>query len=266
LHQLSEKQRQRQLVADPKKTPAKTSKKKKKKGAEEATKAPTTTKYPGEYNSETNEYIMWSDEEAYFHECRTSFMHNETWAKPLGPLVEKVEAKEIARRWSDSVSIIPTLAVYDASNISDLTLGAMLDNKTLPQPYIIKSGHRSGGVAIVRNNTYKCFKGCGKASLGDYAKGKPGFGKYAEPVAINGKIANLARQMAADELNRTYGIRQGELQYRDIARNIIIEEALDMTKTMDVTHWYVSGGIPLFAGMEVSVRGQKREASRKISF
>jgi len=222
----------------------------------------------GEWNegsgdrSSEYEYIMWSNDEAYFNECRARMLFNETWAKPLGPLVEKVEAKEFARAWSPSVSIVPTYAFYDESNITDLTLDVMTGNSSLSQPYVIKSGHRSGGVAVVQNNTYRCFKGCGR-SVGELVVGKRGFGKYATPIPLDDEVSSRALKLLQEELNRTYGIRQGEFQYRDIPHRIIVEEALPMERTMDVTHWYVANGIPILAGMECTSLTAIHQEDRK---
>jgi len=87
----------------------------------------------------TKEFVMWNNEEAYFNECRKHFLYNETWGKSLRPLVDKIRAKKIAAAWSPSVTIVPTLAFYDETNITELDYEAM---QSLPQPYIIKPAHR----------------------------------------------------------------------------------------------------------------------------
>jgi len=86
------------------------------------------------------EFVMWNDEETYFIECRKHFLHNASWGRPLRPLVDKVGVKEIVAVWSPSVSIIPTLAIYDPMNITEFDFEAM---QSMTQPYMIKPAHRS---------------------------------------------------------------------------------------------------------------------------
>ena len=88
-------------------------------------------------------YVMWSKDEAYFKECKTNFIRNDTWGKLHAPYVDKIEAKEIlARANVPELKIIPTLATFDKSNLSEYSLQFM---QSLPQPYIIKASHVSGG-------------------------------------------------------------------------------------------------------------------------
>jgi len=86
------------------------------------------------------EFVMWNNEETYFNECREHFLHNETWGRPLRPFVDKVQVKDIVPAWSPSVSIIPTLAIYDPTNVTEFDFEAM---QSLTQPYMIKPAHRS---------------------------------------------------------------------------------------------------------------------------
>ena len=95
---------------------------------------------------------MWSKEEAHFADCRKTMIGNKEWGNPLGPLVDKIEAKEYAQQRSPSVQIVPTLTYFDAHNISLLTPDFL---QTVPQPFIIKPSHISGAVLGVVNNTFK---------------------------------------------------------------------------------------------------------------
>lgn len=91
-----------------------------------------------------NEFIMWSKDEAYMHDCEIHIKGNETWGKSHAPYVDKISAKKIVASMKvPSLNIIPTLAVFDKETIlKDYTLEFMT---TLKQPYIIKSAHTSGG-------------------------------------------------------------------------------------------------------------------------
>jgi len=182
------------------------------------------------------EYVMWSNEEAFFNECRAHFLHNVTWGKPLNQFVEKVEAKKLAAAWSPSVKVIPTLAFYDPSNITDFTYEAMM---RLPQPYIIKPAHSWGGIAGVKDDEYHCFRGCFK--IRDF---------ITESVTLNEYSAHLAQEQMQTDLQRDHSVAHGEMQYYNVPPRIIVEEQLDMEHIRDVTYWYTADGQPIFVSME----------------
>ena len=97
----------------------------------------------GAHYSRSNEFIMMSKEEAYMRECQLHYKGNATWGKLHAPLVDKIEAKKIVSQLNiPSLKIIPTLAILDKKNISSYSLAFM---QSLPQPYIIKATHQSGG-------------------------------------------------------------------------------------------------------------------------
>lgn len=104
-----------------------------------------------------DEYILWSRNETYFHECRKSFLRNNEWGKERAPYVDKVGVKDLIRTWEEEVEdggqlksfglkIPPTLAVFTRANASLFTLGML---KQIPQPYIIKTSHGSGKYAFI---------------------------------------------------------------------------------------------------------------------
>mmetsp|Transcript_27634 Transcript_27634/g.58035 ORF Transcript_27634/g.58035 Transcript_27634/m.58035 type:complete len:491 (+) Transcript_27634:105-1577(+) len=183
------------------------------------------------------EYIMWSKEESYTKDCTNNFKGNETWGRLHSPFVDKIRAKEILIKENiPNLNVIPTFAVLDKDNISLVTLDFM---KSIPQPYIIKATHVSGGVARVYNNTYSCFKYCGdKIPL--------------SPIPLDEAAARYAYAQINEDINLDYSSLGGELQYKYITPHIIFEEDIisgGKTNT-DVTFWWLSGGIPLFISQQ----------------
>lgn len=87
---------------------------------------------------------MWSQEEAYMRNCELHIKGNATWGQLHAPYVDKIEAKNIVQRMNvPNLRVIPTLAVLDKENVTDVyTLEFM---RGLRQPYVIKSTHLSGG-------------------------------------------------------------------------------------------------------------------------
>jgi len=182
------------------------------------------------------EYVMWSPEESYFNECRRTFLNNITWGEPLKLYVEKVFAKHIVKAWSPSIKLVPTLAFYDQSNISEFDLGAM---KRLPQPYIIKPAHSWGGIAGVQQNTYNCFRGC--FTIRD---------KLSGPAPLDEKTAELAQKQMRKDLTRDHSVAHGEMQYFNVTPRILVEAQLDLVQAKDVTKWYMVNGQPIYISME----------------
>ena len=91
----------------------------------------------------THEYIMWYKDEPYFSECKQRFIRKETWGELHAPYVDKVQAKKILAKVNvPDLRIIPTLALLDKANVSSYSLEFM---RSIPQPYIIKASHVSGG-------------------------------------------------------------------------------------------------------------------------
>ncbi len=91
----------------------------------------------------THEYIMWSKDESYFSECKQRFIRNETWGELHAQYVDKIQAKKIlAKANVPDLRIIPTLAILDKANVSSYSLEFM---RSIPQPYVIKASHVSGG-------------------------------------------------------------------------------------------------------------------------
>lgn len=176
-------------------------------------------------------YTMWSKDEAYMRDCELHYKRNDTWGQLHADFVDKIEAKNIVRRMGvPALKVIPTLAVFDKENVTThYTLDFM---KSLPQPYIIKSSHLSGGVARVFDNQYHCFKYCARSKMLPLG-----------PAAHKVSLAQLL-----EDLNLDYSKMGGETQYKYIAPRVIIEEdIISSGKTStDVTFWWLSNGHPVF--------------------
>lgn len=194
----------------------------------------TTTNRIQASSSGDDEYTLWSKTETYFEHCRDHCINNKTWGEPLGPLVDKIESKEILKAMKiDGLEIPRTLAVFDTQNFTRFDYEAM---HSIPQPYIIKPAHTSGGVARVKNDTYQCFKHC----------------EVVRPVHLSKKEAVETNQAQLEmDLTNAYSEKHNELQYQGIPHRIIVEEDVMVGNiTKDVTYWYTAGGKPLFVSMQ----------------
>ena len=56
----------------------------------------------------------------------------------------------------DGLKVPQTLVIYDSRNISELTVNEM---RRIPQPYIIKPTHSTGGVSRVKDGKYSARYG-----------------------------------------------------------------------------------------------------------
>ncbi|KAL7517745.1 hypothetical protein ACHAWX_002640 [Stephanocyclus meneghinianus] len=181
---------------------------------------------------DNNDYVLWSKNDTYFQWCRTHHINNYTWGKALSKLVDKAEVKSIVKAMGVKGLDIPqTYAIYNSQNISEFTVDAM---HRIPQPFIIKPTHASGGVSRVKNNTYTCLKRCkGPSNL---------TGERAVTEII--KAANAS-------FSTDYSTYRNELQYKDLPHQIIVEEdvLVDGVKT-DVSYWYSANGQPLFVSIQ----------------
>ncbi|KAL3796146.1 hypothetical protein HJC23_000649, partial [Cyclotella cryptica] len=191
----------------------------------------------------TREYIMWSKDESYFSECKQRFIRNETWGELHAPYVDKVQAKEIlAKSNVPDLRIIPTLAILDKDNISSYSLEFM---RSIPQPYIIKASHVSGGVARVFNNTYHCFKYCNNAKV----------------LPLDNDAFTASQQQIDEDINTEYEKFGGETQYKYIKPRIIFEEDIisgGKTQT-DVTYWWLTNGKPVFISHQCGERKENQQ-------
>ena len=196
------------------------------------------------------DWTMWSKDQAYMRDCILHYKNNETWGRMHAPFVDKVEAKNIIAKMNiQELMIIPTLAIFDQKNITKYTLELM---KSIKQPYIIKSTHMSGGVARVYNNTYHCFKYC----------------EYGKVLPLGPAAYNVSRAQWMLDIHDDYSRNGGELQYRYIRPQIIIEEDIisgGKTST-DVTFWWLSNGHPVFISEQCEPAGDRQGFQMKRVF
>ncbi|KAL7522233.1 hypothetical protein ACHAWX_006923 [Stephanocyclus meneghinianus] len=191
----------------------------------------------------THEYIMWSKDESYFSECKQRFIRNETWGELHAPYVDKVQAKKILAKVNvTDLRIIPTLALLDKANVSSYSLEFM---RSIPQPYIIKASHVSGGVARVFNNTYHCFKYCNNPKV----------------LPLDCDAFTASQQQINEDINTEYETFGGETQYKYITPRIIFEEDIisgGKTQT-DVTYWWLTNGKPVFISHQCGERKENQQ-------
>jgi len=192
----------------------------------------------------SDEFIFWSKDETYFEECRKHFLHNKTWGEPRSAFVDKIQVKEIVQKLNVSGLEIPTtLAILDEETLVDFTQEIMQE---LPQPYIIKASHTSGGVSRVGDGEYKCFKRCIKS-----INNRPlPLDNNRYPGSAGEALEAMKAQATAD-LQRDFMEKHGETQYNQLPRRLIIEEDIMVGEIQnDVSFWYVANGQPLFVSLQ----------------
>jgi len=185
---------------------------------------------------EENEYILWAKNETYFEECRSHFIRNRTWGQERHLLVDKIEVKKIVESLNiRGLQLPPTLAVLEKHDVEEYTKQDML---ALPQPYIIKASHTSGGVARVEDDKYMCFKRCEN--------------QQPRPLKVGrGGGIDLFKEQSVADLARDFSKKHDEFQYRGLQPRIIIEKDIMVGEmTADVTFWYVANGVPLFVSLQ----------------
>ena len=187
---------------------------------------------------QTSDFFLYDSNKRFFQHCRQHMLHNDTFGQLIAPYVDKVAAKDLAREWSPSVSIVPTYDVWDAQ---DDWLRQM---ESLPQPFIVKPAHVSGTVGLIRNNTYHCIKGCSF------------YPDQVVPLAMRNRFTQFIFQWHYKRaMQSDYSRVFGERQYHYVPRRIIVEQALDMTQFSDVQYWYLSQGRILFVDVQCGKHG-----------
>ncbi|KAL7450489.1 hypothetical protein ACHAWC_002397 [Mediolabrus comicus] len=185
-----------------------------------------------------NEYTLWSKDDTYFETCRKHYIGNYTWGKARTKLVDKAEAKNIVRAMNiDGLHIPEVYAIYNIETMkSDFTLEAM---RKLPQPYIIKPTHMAGSVSRMRNDTWSCIKGsCDDTPMSEEA------------------LDEIQWQAEAD-LRLDFSRWHKEMQYKDVPRQIIIEEDVSKESKLSLLMWFSSNGKLLFGVIPCKTGGFK---------
>jgi hypothetical protein len=203
-----------------------------------------------DHDGKKKELVLWSPRETYFEDCRQTMLHNDTWGAARAPLVDKIQAKHWAREWSRSVQIVPTLAIFDDTNISSLNaMDALL--RRWPQPFVIKPAHLSGGIALVQNDTYQIVK--------NYLNIVAQSSRVPLSMSMSTQIGGVDdaeryhRELINVTMRASYSDNYGEMQYQRVPHRMLVEQALDMSRFRDVTYWYMANGTPIFVSMECTV-------------
>ena len=177
--------------------------------------------------------------ETYTGECRTHIMNNHTWGKARAPFADKLQVKrillELLKDTNSPVKIIPTIAHYDATNVSEFSIHTLLQ-QSQGQGFIIKPTHTSGGVAKVANGVYNCFKKCTK-------KGKVTI-EHNPAMAEDYGRANVAYGMEKEDSKVADKFLQTQYQY--IPPRIIVEPLLPL-QDQGLYHFWVYNGHIAFA-------------------
>jgi hypothetical protein len=214
------------------------------------------------HGKQEKEFVLWSQRETYYRDCRRTILRNETWGAARTSLVDKIQAKYYARKWSRAVQIVPTLAIFDATNISSLVDMDTLLRQRYPQPFVIKPAHVSGGIAIVRNDTYQIVKSY--RNIVTETSRMPLLWSTTHVDGGGGGDNNAARchqQLINVTMLATYSDNHGEMQYQNVPHRMLIEPALDMNRFRDVTYWYMVNGTPIFVSMECTVGDNSGDAA-----
>ncbi len=189
-------------------------------------------------------YTLWSKNDTYFETCRSRYIGNYTWGKRLTNLVDKANAKSIIEAMNIKGLKIPkTYAIFNKENISDFTVDSM---RQIPQPYIIKPTHTSGGVSRVKNDLYTCIKR-------NFGVGDERQCELDANLPIGDTALNALRNRSMKSLDIDFSKTHNELQYKDIPHQIIIEEyVLVADIRTDVSYWYTSNGRIVFVSIQCS--------------
>jgi hypothetical protein len=117
----------------------------------------------------------------------------------------------------------------------------------VPQPFIIKTAHGSGGIVKVSNETYQCVKSCQNWGMSN--------GLISLTTDSRRELDKAFGQLHSRMLSKKnfYTRSNMQPQYQFIPRSIIVEEDIltnnpDMSR--DVTYWYTVNGIVLFVSYQ----------------
>ena len=203
-------------------------------------------------------------EDMTFHgECRTRQLFNDTWGESIAPFVDKVGSKLLVERMETSVKIVPNIAIYDSTNISDFTPEVM---RALPDA-IIKPAQGTGHTARLWNQTYSCFKNC----KCHFKKCKKTNGTIDIPWRKRQQNLIAAHAHALKSMNFTLEnvpdsiLAAMEPQYKYVPRRVVVEEHLPM-ETMKEYHWWTVNGQPVFACVRCDQGGRRLGSYFSTSF
>jgi TupA-like ATPgrasp len=197
--------------------------------------------------------VMLSKNRTYTGDCKSRYLYNKTWGKSVARFVDKLAAKQVLRQFNVAgLKIVPTITYYDETNISSFTLDAFLRLNS-GNGAIIKPIHTSGGVAMIYNNTYHCFKRCKRLTNSSASIKKIQHSKISIP-GNETLVYFIARSMIEQELESLYIRAEIETQYQFISRGIIIEERLRVEDMMEY-HWWVVNGHPVFVCIRCNYNG-----------
>ena len=177
---------------------------------------------------------FWDYNATFTHQCQKSKLFNKTWGDTVRAYVDKFDTKLWVQSKTHAMKIVPTIALYDPSNISSFIPEVFL-NMSRSNNLIIKPTHAWAVTARVWNLTYSCFRHC-----------------YFEANTNIGLTATLRRAYSVATKNMIHALEKlpsnGYLdeqpQYLHLPKRIIIEEHLN--PNVQEYHWWIVHGVPVF--------------------
>jgi hypothetical protein len=118
----------------------------------------------------------------------------------------------------------------------------------------------SGGVALVQNDTYQIVKRYRRIVA------------QTDPVPLSSNNKERKQQRGGGDAKRyhqllvnvsmmgSFSSVNGEMQYANVPRRMLVEQALDMSRFRDVTYWYLANGTPIFVSLECTIGDPDRRA------
>lgn len=178
--------------------------------------------------------------------CRQHQLFNNTWGSSVSRFVDKYDTKILVETMSKEIKIAPTVALYDATNLSLFTVDQLV-SLSASKNLIIKPTHAWARTARVWNRTYNCFRKCDHSGN--------------TPISVE-ENPTRAHQLAFENMRypieklppQSYLLR--EPQYIGLPKRVIIEEHLD--PSVQEYHWWIVHGSPVFVCARCDAAGQKR--------
>ena len=128
----------------------------------------------------------------------------------LAPYVDKHNVKAVVAKLAPTLRVAREyLYATDAAQITDAAVAR------LPARFMMKGAHMSGGVVLVDGDSVKCLK--------------PAEGAPCPKRGPDEPPASYLRRYCAKLLRITYGVRKGEMLYRDVPKGCVLEEQFDVS-------------------------------------
>ena len=187
--------------------------------------------------STTSPTLLVADNQHYYVPTKEELTKSIPWQiwcnkyqktiKEFAPFVDKHAVKQFVAKVAPNLTFAKEYAYIN--NSQDIT-HRLLDTK-LPDRYMMKANHMSGGLVLVTNRNHtRCLKRpCSEQQPGQ-------------------NTADYLAQMCQKFLNFNYGKRSGEIAYLYIPRKCIFEQVLDFDAVQDYKI-FMFHGRPMIVGI-----------------